>query len=86
MSQKKVCGEAVDVGEVAQEPARQIDQMNALIDQLAAAGDRRVGPPLLVVADAPAVAVAGRAEHQGTEGAGVDDLPRLREVPGDSDG
>ena len=46
-------GRAVDFGDVTQEPARQIDQMNPLIDQLAAARDCRVRPPLLVVADRP---------------------------------
>ena len=74
-------GRAVDFGDVAQEPARQIDQMNPLIDQLAAAGDARVRPPLLVVADAPAMAVAGPQKHQGTEGAGIDNLPRLAKCP-----
>ena len=39
ISQKYVVREAVDRREVAEKPARQVDQVHALVDQLAAAGD-----------------------------------------------
>ena len=48
--------------------------MDALIDELAAAGKRGVGAPLLVVADAAAVPVATAHEHQLAEDAGVEQL------------
>ena len=64
-------------GQVAEKPARQIDQVRALIDQLAAAGNRGLRAPFFLIADASAVAIARADEHQRTEHAGVDDLPRL---------
>ncbi len=38
--------------------------MHALVDQLAAAGTRRIGAPLVLVADAAAMTVASAHEHQ----------------------
>ena len=67
------------VRELAQEPARQIDEVNALVEQLAAAGDRRIGAPLLVVAEAAAVPVACPDEHQRTEHARIEQRVRLLE-------
>ena len=43
MSQKYVADVAGDVGEVAEEPARQVDQVHALVEQLAAARARGIG-------------------------------------------
>ena len=51
--------------------------MNALVEQLAAAGDLGLRPPLLVVPDASAVAVAAADEHQRTELPGGEHLARL---------
>ena len=56
--------ETLDVGEVAQEPAGEVDQVWSLVDELAAAGQGRVGAPFPIVADPPAVAVSGAKEHQ----------------------
>ena len=67
-------------GEVAEKPARQVDQVRALVDQLAAARNGRLAAPFLLVADAPAVAIARADEHQRAEHAGVDDLARLEEA------
>jgi hypothetical protein len=65
---------AVDDGELAEEPAGEVDEVDALVDQLAAAGERGVGAPLAVVAAAAAVAVAAAQEHQRAERAGVEEL------------
>ena len=86
MSQKIGGGNAADVREVAQEPCGEIDQVNALIDQFAAAESARVRSPLPVVADAPAVPVAGPKEHQRTERPAVDQRRAPRAAPDDSDG
>ena len=43
---------------------REVEQVHALVDQLAAAGARRVGAPLAVVAEAAAVPVAAAQVHQ----------------------
>ena len=70
---------AADAGKVAEEPARKIDQVGALVDQFAAAGDRGVGAPFAVVAGASAVAVAAADEHHFAQRAGFEDLARLAE-------
>ena len=70
---------AGDAREVAQEPARQVDQVDALVDQLAAAGNGRIGAPFVLVAGTAAMSVAAADEHQRTERAGVEDLARLLE-------
>ena len=46
------------------DPVRQIEQVHALIDQLATAGARPVGPPLTVIAKSAAVPVARSEMHQ----------------------
>jgi hypothetical protein len=51
--------------------------VDALIDQLAAARQRRVGAPFLVVADPAAVAVAAAHEHQRPERAARHQVVRL---------
>ena len=73
--------EAVDFDEFAEKPARQIDEMNALIDQFAAAGALRLSAPLAVIAQAAAVAVAGPHEHQRTQYSGIDRAPGLLKCP-----
>ncbi len=57
-------GNALDLLEVAEKPASQVDQVDALIHQLAAARPRGVGSPLLVVSDPPSVAVPAPKEHE----------------------
>src|SRR5689334_12632781 len=47
-----------DVREVAEKPLREVDQMNALIDQLAATGNCGICAPLLVVSNASAVPIS----------------------------
>ena len=69
----------LDAGEVAEEPAREINEMHALVDEFAAAGKRRIGAPLAVVADAPPVAVASADEHQRTKRARLVKAARLKE-------
>ena len=46
------------------EPVDEVEQVHALVDQLATARPRRVGAPLAVVAEAPAVAVARADVHE----------------------
>ena len=48
----------------ANQPVAEVEQVHALIEQLAAARDRRVGPPLAIVAGAAAVPVAGAHVHR----------------------
>ena len=69
--------ETLDLGEIAEKPARQIDQMRPLVDQLAAARLGRIGAPFAVVADPPAMAVARAQEHQRAERAGGHEVVRL---------
>ena len=69
----------LDAGEVAEEPAREINEMHALVDEFAAAGKRRIGAPLAVVADAPPVAVASANKHQRTKRARLVKAARLEE-------
>src|SRR6185437_12028515 len=71
--------EAVNIDEIAEKPARQIDEMNALIEQFAAAGDGRIGTPFAVVTEAAAVPVAGADVQQWSQFAGVMDRPSLEE-------
>src|SRR5215831_5363213 len=58
------CGDAVDVTEFTQKPSREVDQVNALIDEFASTGHGRIRPPLTFVANAPSVAIAAANEHQ----------------------
>ena len=75
MSQKNVAdARRVDLAEVAEEPARQVDQMHALVEQLAAAGDGGIGPPFAVVAEPAAVPYAARTSSQRPDGALIDEL------------
>jgi hypothetical protein len=54
----------MNLSEVARKPAREIDEMNALIEHLAATGDHWVRSPFSLVADAPTVTVTGANVHQ----------------------
>ena len=67
---------SLDTAEVAEEPTGEVDHVYSLIDQLASAGEGRIGAPLAFVTDASPVAVAGAKEHQRTDLAGVNDLAR----------
>ena len=60
---KRRGGVALDRREISEEPAGQIDQMHALVDEFAAAGERGIGAPFAVVAFAAAVTVAGAEKH-----------------------
>ena len=53
--------------------------MHALIDELAAAGNRRIGTPLLVIPDAAAVAIAPAHEHERPRHPRIHELARLEE-------
>ena len=55
---------ALDRFERPEEPARQVDEVNSLIDKLATTGSERIRPPLALVTRPPAVAVASPHEHQ----------------------
>ena len=65
---------ALDGGEFAEEPAGEIDEMDALIDEFATAGKDGIGAPLAVVALASPVAVAGAEKHERAEDAGIEEL------------
>src|SRR6266568_6658229 len=60
--------------EIAQEPARQIDEMNPLVDQFATSGKFRHGTPFLVIAKPAAMSVTGPHEHHFTQRAAVKNL------------
>ena len=68
------------------QPVRQVEQMHALIDQLAAARARRIGPPLAVIADPSAVPVPRPQVHQLPVLARVNLGRQLRRSPGESGG
>src|SRR5581483_4972698 len=70
---------AVSQRELAEEPARQIDQMRALIDQLAAAGNFGLEAPLFLVTDASAMPVASADEHQRADTAVIGERLGLRD-------
>ena len=50
--------------EVTEEPAGQVDEMDALVDEFTAAGEGGIGTPFLLVAQPATVAVAGAEEEQ----------------------
>src|SRR5205823_5982930 len=68
---------ALDFGEIAEEPTGEIDEMHALVDELAATGERFIRAPFFFIAEAPAVSVARADEHKRPDGAGVDKLARF---------
>ena len=70
----------------AEQPVREVEQMHALVDQLAAAGARRVGAPLALVARPAAVAVARRACAARRRGGPSAPRPPRGRCPDGSDG
>jgi len=66
---------AIGCGEFAEEPACDVDEVDALIDQLASAGKIGIGAPFPIVAFAAAVPISAAQEHQRSEGTGVDQFP-----------
>ena len=52
--------------DVAGEEAREVDEVDALVDELSAARHLGVGAPFALVAESAAVAVAGADEHRRT--------------------
>jgi len=74
MSRKGGGGVAFDRRKIAEKPPGEVDQVHALVDQFAAAGEGGIGAPLTVVALAAAVAVAGAEEHKRAEGAGFEEF------------
>ena len=71
---KRRGGVALDGGKIAEEPAGEVDEMDTLIDEFAAAGEGGIGAPLAVVAFASAVAVTGAQEHERAEGTGFEEF------------
>ena len=69
---------AFNLREFAEKNSGEINQVNALINQLAAAGKLRIGAPLLFVADAAALAVTSAHKHHRTEHAAVENIQRLQ--------
>ena len=63
--------------ELAQEPAREVDEMRALVDQLAAAGKLGSAAPFALVARPSAMAVAAANEEQRADIAGERHRMRL---------
>lgn len=67
-------GVALHSGKFSEEPAGEIDEMDALIDEFATAGKDGIGAPLAIVAHASTVAVAGAEKHEWAEDAGIEEL------------
>src|SRR6476660_9333010 len=65
---------AGDIDEIAQEPARQVDQMDALVEHLSAAGDGALPAPFLFHSEPATETIASAEEHQGAEGAFIDEV------------
>src|SRR6059058_2001092 len=63
--------------EIAEEPAGEIDEVHALINQFTASRQLRVSSPFFVVANTPAVPVAGADEHQLSKNSSLKDLACL---------
>src|SRR5439155_8550261 len=74
-------GTPLDAGEVAQEPAREVDQVRPLVDQLPASGNSRLGTPFPIVARTPAMAVPAADEHHLAQRARFEDLAGLAKRP-----
>jgi len=68
---------AIHLDEFPQKPAPEIDEVHALIDQLATTRQFRIRAPLLIVTESTPVPVAGSQKHQRPERAGLDDASRL---------
>ena len=79
MSQKYVRARPRTLRKIAEEPAGEIDQVRALVDQFAAAGERRVGAPFAIVAGSSAVTIAAADKHHLAQRAAFKDLARPAE-------
>ena len=64
-------------GEVAEENAGEVNEVDALVNEFAAAGELGVGAPFFFVAEAAALAVASAHKHHGAERAAAEDFQRL---------
>ncbi len=64
--------------EFAEKNSREINQVNALVNQFAAAGKFRVRAPFLFVADASALAVTAAHKHHRAERAAAENFQRLQ--------
>src|ERR1700744_4875471 len=74
---KKRIHKPVDLRPLPKEPAREVDQVNSLVNQLSAARLFRVRPPFFVVAYAAAMSITGADEHERAHHSGFEDLPSL---------
>ena len=69
--------EAFDARELAEEPARQVDQMHPLVEQFATARAQRLRAPFALVAESSPMPVAGPQVHQFAQRAGIHQAARL---------
>ncbi len=69
------------IDEFAEKPARQINEMNALVDQLSAPDFLRLGAPFVGVTGPAAVSIAGPKEQQGTQTSCIDQVSCLAKGP-----
>src|SRR5262249_13195019 len=74
---KESVSKSLNRGEITEEPAGQVNQMRALINELAAACKLGIGPPLPVIADPSAVTVKTADKHQLPDGTGIDEFTCL---------
>jgi len=65
--------EAVHFNEFAEKPACQVNEMNALVDQLSASRALRLSSPFACVAESAAMSVARPQVQQGTQYSRVDE-------------
>ena len=68
---------ALHRGEFPEEPRRQVDQVDSLVDQLAAPRQLGIRAPLAVVSLSAAMAVASPQEHEGAQDPRVMNLAGL---------
>src|SRR5437016_7277069 len=78
---EKCSGAPLHVRKLPQKPARQIDEMQSLIDGFAAARNFWNGAPFFLVARPAAVAISPSDEHQLAQNTAIQDLPRLAKGP-----
>src|SRR5689334_14852291 len=76
----EICGRAsCDELQIAEEPAREVEQVHPLINRLPPSGDVWNRAPLPIVSDAATVPIARTYEEEIREHAGIVDFPRLSE-------
>src|SRR5277367_5931814 len=71
--------EAADFDKFAKKPARQINQVDSLIDQFPASGALWLSTPLTIITGPAAVSVARTDEKQGPQYSRIDQASRLLE-------